>query len=83
MIDISLLIAAHFVPAIVHVPSFPSGSPSRTDVQLTCHHGTAFVMLVIRHQVLPIVLPAGHHLYSCPKSVSDDVFPIKIAKSSP
>jgi len=28
MIDISLLIAAHFVPVMVHVPSFPFGSPN-------------------------------------------------------
>jgi len=79
MIDISLLIAAHLVSVMVHVPSFPFGSPSLTDVRLTCHHDTAFVMYVILHQVLPIMLPAGHHLYSCPKSVSDDVFPMKKA----
>jgi len=34
-------------------------------------------MHVIPHQVLPIVLPAGHHLYFCPKSVNDDIFPTK------
>jgi len=83
MIDISLLIAAHFVPVMVHVPSFPFGSPSWTDVRLTCHHDTVFVMHVIPHQVLPIMLPAGHHLYSCSKSVSDDVFPMKKAKIKP
>ena len=80
MIDISLLIAAHIVPVMVHVPSFPFGSPSWTDVRLTYHHDTAFVIHVIPHQVLPIVLPAGHHLDSCPKSVSDDVYPTKKAK---
>jgi len=80
MIDISLLIAAHFVPVMVHVQSFIFGSPIWTDVRLTCHHDTAFVMHVIPHQVLPIMLPGGHHLYSCPKSVSDDVFPMKKAK---
>jgi len=83
MIDISLFIAAHFVPVMVHVPSFPFDSPSSTDVRLTCHHDTAFVMHVIPHQVLPIMLPAGHHLYSCPKSVSDDVFPVKKAEIKP
>ena len=82
-IDISLLIAAHFVSIMVHVPSFPFGSPSWTDVWLTYHHDTAFVMHMIPHQVLPIVLPAGHHLYSCPKSVSDDVFPMTKAKIKP
>ena len=49
MIDISLLIAAHFVSVMVHVPSFPFGSPSWTDVRLTCHNDTAFVMHVIPH----------------------------------
>jgi len=85
MIDISRLIAAHFVPVMVHVLSFPFGSPSWTDVQLTCHNDTAFVMHVIPHQVLPIMVSAGHHLYSraCPKSVSDDVFPMKKAKIKP
>ena len=83
MIDISLLIAAHFVPVMVHVPSLPFGSLSWMDVRLICHHDTAFVMHVVPHQVLPIVLPAGHHLYSCPKSVSDDVFPMKRAKIKP
>jgi len=62
MIHTSLLIAAHFVSVMAHVPSFPFGSPSWTDVQFTCHLDTAFVMHVIPHQVLPIVLPAGHHL---------------------
>jgi len=28
-------------------------------------------------------VPAGHHLYSCPKSVSDDVFPMKKDKIKP
>jgi len=60
MIDISLLIAAHFVSVMVHVPSLPFGSPSWTDVRLTCHHDTAFIMHVILHKVLPIMLPAGH-----------------------
>jgi len=71
MIGISLLIAAHFVSVMVHVPSFPFGSPSWTDVRLTCHHDTTFVMHVIPYQVLPIVWPVGQHLYSCPKSVID------------
>jgi len=81
MIDSSLLIAVHFVSVLVYVPSFPFVSLSSTGVRLTCHHDTAFVMHVIPQQVLPIMLPAaGHHLYSCPKSVSDDVFPMKKAK---
>jgi len=37
----------------------------------------------IPHQVLPIVLPSGHHLYSCPKIVGDDVFPTKKIKIRP
>jgi len=53
------------------------------NVRLTCHHDTAFVMHVIPHQVQLIMLPAGHHSYSCPKSVSDDVFPIVKAKIKP
>jgi len=42
-------------------------------------------MHVIQHQELElsIVLPAGHHWYSRPKSVSDDEFPIKKAKIKP
>ena len=76
MLDISLSVATYFVSVMVHVPSFPFGSPSCTDVRLTCHHYTAFVMHLIPHQVLPIMLPAGQHFYSCPKSVNDDVFPM-------
>jgi len=83
MIDISVLIAAHFAPFMVHVSPFPFDFPSWTDVRLTCHHDTAFVMHVIPHQVLPIVLSAEHHLYSCPKSVSDDMFPMKKVKVKP
>ena len=52
-------------------------------MRLTCHHDTAFVMHVIPQEVLPIMLPAGHNLYSCPESVSDDVFPTKKAKIQP
>ena len=52
-------------------------------MRLTCHHDTACEMHMIPHQVLPIMLPAGHHLYSCPKFVSDDVFPMKKAKIKP
>jgi len=38
-------------------------------------------MHVIAYQAMLIVFPAGHHLYSCPRSVSDDVFPMKKATS--
>jgi len=62
------------------VPSFPLGSPSWTDVRFTCHHDTAFVMHMILQQVLSIVLPSGNHLYSCPKSISNDVFLVKKAR---
>jgi len=71
LIDISFLIAAHFVPVMVHVPSFPFGTPSWTDVRLTYHNDPAFVMHVIPRQVLPVVLPAGYHLYSCPKKIRE------------
>jgi len=79
MIDVCHFIAAHFVRVMVYVPSFPFVYPE-------LNRRAAYLppwMHVFPHQVLPIVLPARHHSYSCPKSVSDDVFPIKNPKSSP
>jgi len=84
MIDISLLIAAHFVPVMVHVPSLmiPIWFPELNGRAAYLPHRHSFCN-VIPYQVLPIMLPAGHHLYSYPKSVSDDVFPMKKAKIKP
>jgi len=53
------------------------------DLWLARHYDMAFVKHVILRQFLLIELPVGHHLYSCPNSISNDVFSMKKAKIKP
>ena len=110
MLNISLLIAAHFVSVMVHVPSFPFGSPSWTlEIIIDLPFGFPINNIISlrraaylppRHMLCdacdstpsaahcvacraPLVFMPWHHVYSYPKSVSDEVFPLKKAKIKP
>ena len=58
-------------------------APSLTFEQLVCHHDVAFVICVTPQDVNPILLLAGHHLYSWPESVLKVEFPMKNARVKP
>ena len=69
MMDTSLLIVAQFELVMINVPSASKLAPSLTFERLVCHQDAAFVICVTPRDVTPILLLAGHHLYSWPESV--------------
>jgi len=67
--DTRLLIVAQLELVKINVPSASKLAPSLTFERLVCHHDVAFVICMTPHDVTPILLLAGHHLYSWPESV--------------
>ena len=66
---INLFIVEQLELVMFHVPSAPSTSPRTVVDRFSFHQDVALVICVTTHAVTPIVLLAGHHLYSCPTSV--------------
>ena len=83
MMDTSLLVVAQLELVMINVPSASKLAPSLTFERLVCHQDVAFVICVTPQDVNPILLLAGHHLYSWPESVLKVEFPMKTLESSP
>ena len=83
MMDTSLLIVAQLELVMINVPSASKLAPSPTFERLVCHLDVAFVICVTPQDVIPVLLLAGHHLYSWPESVLKVEFPIKTLELSP
>ena len=81
--DISLFIVEQFELVMFHVPSAPLTSPRTVVHRLSFHQDVAFVICVTLHAVTPIVLLAGHNLYSCPASVLGVELPVKNVRVRP
>jgi len=77
MIDTSLLIIALVT---INVPSASKLAPSLT---LERHQDVAFMICMTPQDVTPILLLAGHHLYSWHESVLKVEFPMKNARVKP
>ena len=61
---------------MINVPSASNLAPSMTFERIVCHQDVDFVICVTPHDVAPILLLAGHHLYSWPESVLKVEFPM-------
>jgi len=83
MMDTSLFIVAQLELVMITVPLASKLAPSITFERLVCHQDVAFVICVTPQDVTPILLLAGHHLYSWPESVLKVEFPIKTLELSP
>jgi len=83
MMDTSLLFVAQLELVMINVPSASKLAPSLTFERLVCHQDVAFVICVILQDVTPILLLAGHHLYSWPESVLKVEIPMKNARVKP
>ena len=79
MMDTSLLIVAHLELVMINVPSASKLAASLTFER----HDVTFVICVTLQDVNPILLLAGHHLYSWPESVLKVEFPMKNARVKP
>ena len=83
MMNTSHLIVAKLELVMINVPSASKLAPSLTFERLVCHHEVAFVICVTPQDVTPILLLAGHQLYSWPESVLKVEFPKKTLELSP
>jgi len=83
MMDTSLFIVVQLERVMINVPSASKLAPSMTFERLVRHQDVAFVICVTLQDVIPILLLAGHHLYSWPESVLNVEFPIKNARDKP
>jgi len=83
IMDASLLIVAQLELVMINVPSASKLAPSLTFERLVCHHDVAVVICVTPQDMTPILLLAGHHLYSWPESVLKVEFPMKNARVEP
>ena len=83
MIDKSLVIVAQLELVMIKVPSASKLAPSMTLERLVCLQDVAFLICVTPQDVTPIVLLAGHHLYSWPESELKVEFPINNARVKP
>ena len=81
--DPSLLIVAQLELVMINVSSTSKLALSRTFERLVCHQDVTFVICVTPQDVTPILLLAGHHLYSWPESVLKVEFPMKNARVKP
>ena len=81
----SLLIVAQLelVMPVINVPSASKLAPSMTFERRVCHQDVAFVICVTPQDVTPILLLAGHHLYTWPESVLKVEFPMKDGRVKP
>jgi len=76
MMDTSLLIVVKLELVMINMPSASKLALSLTFERLVCHQDVAFVICVTPQDVTPILLLAGHHLYSWPESVLKVEFPM-------
>jgi len=83
MMDTSLLIVSQLELVMINVPSASKLAPSLTFEQLVCHQVVAFVICVTSQNATPVLLLAGHHLYSWPESVLKAEFPMINARVKP
>jgi len=83
MMDTSLLIVAQLELVMINVPSASKLAPSLTFERFVGHQDAAFVICVTPQDMTPILLLAGHHLYSWPESVLKVEFPLKNAGVKP
>jgi hypothetical protein len=83
MMDTSLLIITQLELVTINVPLASDLAPIMTFELLVYHQEVAFVNCVTLQDVTPILLLAGHHLYSCPESVLNVHFPMKNARVNP
>jgi len=83
MMDTSLLIVAQLELVMINVPSASKLAPSMIFERLVCHQDVAFVICVTPQDATPILLLAGHHLYSWPESVLKVEFRMQNAKVKP
>ena len=72
MMDTSLLIVIQLELVMINVLSTSKLAPILTFERLVCHYDVAFMICVTPQDVTPILLLAGHHLYSWPDD--DDCF---------
>jgi len=79
----SLFIVAQLELVVINVPSASKLAPSMTFERLVCHQCVTFVICLTPQDVTPILLLAGHHLYSWPESGLNVVFTMKNAKVKP
>jgi len=79
----SLLIVAQLELVMIDVPSVPELAPSMTFERLVCHQDFAFMICVTPQDVTPILLLAGHCLYSWPESMLQVEFPMKNVRVKP
>ena len=68
---------------MINMPSASKLAPSMTFERLVCHQDVAFVICVTLQDMTPILLLAGHHLYSWPESVLKVEFSMKNARVKP
>jgi len=64
---------------MINVPLASKLAASMTFKRFVCHQDVAFVICVTPQDVTPILLLAGHHLYSWSESVLKVEFPMKNA----
>ena len=76
MMDTILSIVVQLELVMFNVPSASKLALSMAFERRVCHQHVAFVICVTRQDVTPILLLAGHHLYSWPESVLNVEFPI-------
>jgi len=81
--DTGLFIVAQLELVMINVPSALNFAPSLSFERLVCHQEVAFVICVTPRDVTPILLLAGHHLYSWPESVLKVEFPMTNVKVKP
>jgi len=58
-------------------------APNMTFERLVCQQDVVCVICVTLQDMTPILLLAGHHLYSWPQSVLNVEFPMKNARIKP
>ena len=80
MMDTNLFIVAQLELVMITVPLASKLAPSITFERVVCHQDVALVICVTPQDVTPILLLAGHHLYSWPESVLKVEFPMKNAR---
>ena len=83
LMDTSLLIVAQLELVMINVPSTSKLTPSLTFERLVCHQDVALVICVTPQDVTPVLLLAGHHLYSWPESVLQVEFSMESARVKP
>jgi len=83
MMDTSLLIVIQLELVMINVLSASKLAPILTFERFVCHHDSAFMICVTPQDVTPILLLAGHHLYSWAEFVLKVEFPMKNARVKP